>query len=389
MTTEKKFVVVGVSLGTGVLLTAFCLAICLSYVFTSHSPVSVPVPAPNFPTQGSISSKEINDLKYGPVNLNAAKEVKEGIFSRLRARRIAACQPGTNANCSPVTYETRPIAVPVAPPASRPSTCPDGSCDAPYVTPVPSTNVPLPSGSINPTGTFKEPLLPGDDVGSLGSLPSEDALEAVPPDDSDRMQLLVIARADQSPATWFDSDPMLSRVKNSVSFTRIDPGSVMHRERYGDLGTNAPIVALTWPDARTIYFADRDSLPSFSSSLFSEMKSAVTAARNAKKSSDLQIFPASFALASNPSSSNSDQDCPDGTCVPNTPDTNDGFRFPRLRPNSRPNDNPLLAVAEGFIKDGIESGIWLVFSAVALCFVMLFGILLLGAIIVVAKWGGV
>lgn len=365
---DKRLVVISLSVGTASFLGAVCIAVCLC-LLALHRPAAKPlVDLPQVP-HGDLNTKEANDLKYGPVNLDAAKEVKQGIFSRIRARRAAACAPLYSVPCSPVTYATTPVAPLTAPssylpqpsqpvqPSPQPSlpTCPDGDCNQGYMPVAPSTNTP-----------------------ELGSIETD--IEAVPPDDSGKMQLLVISRANQTPAVWFESDPNLARVKRAVAFTRIEPGSPMHKERYGYLGTEAPIVALTWPDARTIYFADATNMPVFPDELLREMKSAVTAARNAKPA-ETDYTSTFLALTS---SGSINPDCPDGNCpLPSPP--SDGFRFPRLRPNLDNSENPLLDAAEGFLKDSLTSGVWLVFSVVALGFVLVFSILILGAIILVVR----
>lgn len=351
---DKRFVVVSLSVGTASVLGAFVIAICCSLVFL-HQPSKPSIAVPNLP-QGDLHAKETNDLKYGPVNLDAAKEVKQGILSRMRARREIVCQPVSQSNCSAATYAPRATEVPPGPaPSTPPTVCPDGDCNQGYM--------PLPQTTNTP---------------DLGSFETE--IEAVPPDDSGKMQLLVIGRPEQAPATWFNTDPTLARVKRSVSFTRIDPGSVMHRERYGYLGSEAPIVALSWGDGRSIYFADATNMPDFPDTLFEQMKESVNAARNARPA-EVDYASSFLALAN---SGSLPSDCPDGNC-PQIQPPNDGFRFPRLRPPSDGTDNPLLAVAEGFLKDSLTSGLWLVFSVVALGFVLVFAVLMLGAIILVVR----
>ena len=56
------------------------------------------------PKSGAVGDVErsINDLKYGPVNLDAAKEVKNGLFSRIRDNRQARiCAPASQQACVP------------------------------------------------------------------------------------------------------------------------------------------------------------------------------------------------------------------------------------------------------------------------------------------------
>lgn len=374
--TDKRFVVLSFSVGTASLLAALCGALLLAVVLNqqpqSHKPA---IDVPRLP-HGDLSNKEANDIKYGPVNFSAAKEVKQGIISRLRARR-ATSRPAAVSNCAPVTY-AQPVAsqqsiVPHVPGSYLPQpapvvdprpVCPDGNCNPGYLPPSSATLDPSPAPYV---GSLPDPVEP---------------LESMPPDDSAQMQLLVVGHSNQAPVTWFDTDATLRRVKQSVAFTRIDPGSVMHRERYSQLGNETPIVSLSWGDGRSIYIADRNTLPQSPSQLFSEMKTAVTAARAAKPALDSYFSSTSLALSNTSLTPPSSPDCPDGNCpVP----PSDGFRFPRLRPPADDASNPLFQAVEGFLKDSFTSGLWLVFSIVALGFVLVFAVLILGAIILVVR----
>jgi len=56
------------------------------------------------PKSGAVGDIErsINELKYGPVNLDAAKEVKNGLFSRIRDnRKSRICNPAPQQVCVP------------------------------------------------------------------------------------------------------------------------------------------------------------------------------------------------------------------------------------------------------------------------------------------------
>lgn len=108
----KNAVVVSVSVGTALLLFLLAGLVVAGVAFVTigiHQPaVNRDVYRPKTGAIGDIE-KQINDLKYGQVNLEASKEVKNGLFSRLRARRVVSqpavqtCQGG---NCSTVTYST-------------------------------------------------------------------------------------------------------------------------------------------------------------------------------------------------------------------------------------------------------------------------------------------
>lgn len=150
----KTSVVVSVSLGTAFLLAALASFIVAGVAFVTigiHQPaVSRDVYKPKTGAIGDIG-KQINDLKYGPVNLEASKEVKNGLFSRLRARRTSSSQPTVQTcqggSCSTVTYaspvivETKTITRTVEP-------------EQPYVTPInPLENL---DASDCPSGTCRK-----------------------------------------------------------------------------------------------------------------------------------------------------------------------------------------------------------------------------------------
>jgi hypothetical protein len=151
------------------------------------------------------------------------------------------------------------------------------------------------------------------------------------------------------------------------------PGQKIYQERYASvLGDQYPIVAYLRPDGGAIYVADRNSMPRSSAELYEAMKAAAFQAKNAKPANQL---PNDLITQDN------FEDCPDGYCPP---DERDEPRFPRLQPILRP-DNPL-DISGGIVRDSISSGVWLVFAAVALCFVALFAVLIFGAMVVVARW---
>jgi hypothetical protein len=93
-------VVISVSIGTGILLVGLVLLICASIAVAavgtkSPSKPLLDVYRPKTGMAGEVE-RSINDLKYGPVNLDAAKEIKNGgLFSRIRDRRQSrVCAPG-------------------------------------------------------------------------------------------------------------------------------------------------------------------------------------------------------------------------------------------------------------------------------------------------------
>lgn len=203
----------------------------------------------------------------------------------------------------------------------------------------------------------------------------------LPANDAGKNQLIIVGQPDSAPAKWFNEIPDLIQTKSAVAFTLFPPNSKLFRERYqATLGTDFPIVAYLRPDGGVVYFADRHSLPSNGEGLLKEMKAAAFMAKNAKPSTKLpQDMDAGVQATLDL------EDCPDGMC----PDDPNSTRFPKLRPlRSNPLDQPVDRLFSGAISDTIGSGIWLVFSAIALGFVFLFMVLIFGAMLVVSKmWG--
>ena len=109
----KQFHVISVSVGTGILLcmlTAFVVLGSAIVIMDAHSKTSPSLVTPKFkPQNGALGEieQQINDLKFGPVNTNATKEVKTGwLMDRIRENRqsrvsrqsvcvaqATACQP--------------------------------------------------------------------------------------------------------------------------------------------------------------------------------------------------------------------------------------------------------------------------------------------------------
>lgn len=94
----KHAVVISVSVGTALLLFGLTAIIAIGIVVASISVHNQPkTPVDVFrPKAGAVGEieRQINDLKYGPVNMDAAKEVKNGLFSRIRQNRQSRiCQP--------------------------------------------------------------------------------------------------------------------------------------------------------------------------------------------------------------------------------------------------------------------------------------------------------
>ena len=165
------------------------------------------------------------------------------------------------------------------------------------------------------------------------------------------------------------------QTREAVAFTLFTPTSTLFKERYQlTLGSDFPIVAYLRPDGGVVYFADRNTLPSSAEGLFHEMKAATYFAKQAKPATRVpeELEVANLLQA----------DCPDGTCYPDQANNQDA-RFPRLHPLKHPMQNPLDKIVTGWFSDSISSGIWLVFSVIALGFVLFFFVLLIGAMLVV------
>ena len=112
----RQFHVISVSIGTGILfcmLTLFgVLAIAAAIVESSSKDKCSPdVFRPRTGTVGEIEN-QMNDLMYGPVNSNATREVKNGLFDRWRANRQARdCESVAQPICLPTQQSPTPCDV--------------------------------------------------------------------------------------------------------------------------------------------------------------------------------------------------------------------------------------------------------------------------------------
>jgi hypothetical protein len=105
----SRAIVVSVSVGTGLFIGCLVLMLCVAIGATLCIDSTEPTMAPAIfkPKSGAIGDSEraINDLKYGPVNLDAAKEIKNGLFARIRdTRHSRICVPVEQQAC--VTVQT-------------------------------------------------------------------------------------------------------------------------------------------------------------------------------------------------------------------------------------------------------------------------------------------
>lgn len=216
----------------------------------------------------------------------------------------------------------------------------------------------------------------------------------LPANDACKYQIIVVGAAGKSPAIWFDEVPELAKLKAATAFSLLRPKENaeardgLFEARYrATLGTDLPIVAYLRPDGGVIYFADRHSLPT-REKLYEEIKAAHWMAKkavpvkpNLAELVDQDWMPVSEGI----------EDCVDGSCD-TPPDNATTPRFPKLRPIKNPFDStdpslrPAYQVFSGLFKNAINSGLFLVFSVVCLMVIVLFAVLIFGAMIVVVRW---
>lgn len=93
----KTAVVLSVSLGTALLMLVLTCVVVVGIALSAvgvHARTSAK-PDVFRPRTGVIGEleHELNDLQYGPVNASATREVKNGLFDRIRANRQSRCAP--------------------------------------------------------------------------------------------------------------------------------------------------------------------------------------------------------------------------------------------------------------------------------------------------------
>lgn len=100
----RQDVVVSFSIGSTFVMLVCTLLVAFALV---SQPMLEPAPVLAPPRLGPASSglkEAIDELKYGPVNRDRQNEVKDGLLSRIRARRAQACTARTYANTSVPAY---------------------------------------------------------------------------------------------------------------------------------------------------------------------------------------------------------------------------------------------------------------------------------------------
>jgi len=103
----QKHYVISLSIGTALLACAMTFSVVGAILYatvTAHS--KIPSPDAFRPRVGAseVIESHLNDLKYGEVNVNATKEVKNGLplFDRIRANRQSrVCAPVVQQYCPP------------------------------------------------------------------------------------------------------------------------------------------------------------------------------------------------------------------------------------------------------------------------------------------------
>jgi len=158
----SRAIVVSVSVGTGLLLVCMVLLLSLAIgaavcVQNNEPNLSPDVFRPKSGTVGDIE-RSINELKYGPVNLDAAKEVKNGLFSRIRDNRQARI-------CAPVQRQAfSTVSQTVYVPVQAASVIDSSECTLSYAITQPqpiviqTTGVTLPSTGEYPASNPLEPV---------------------------------------------------------------------------------------------------------------------------------------------------------------------------------------------------------------------------------------
>jgi hypothetical protein len=194
--TPKNVLVVGVSLGTGLLLLLCTAILTFALVLThinagsasgSKNPSWIgPGRLPKTSAGDFESIEAYENWKYGPVNKDAQKEEKNGLFDRIRANRqsrmmrnnnvqSSCCVPvqaipvqaytvqtqGVAMDCTDCNYSyqvAQPVVLPAEYPMFEPSG-PNGPPPSPIMTPT-QTPGPCPDGSCRPApmSLFDEPV---------------------------------------------------------------------------------------------------------------------------------------------------------------------------------------------------------------------------------------
>ena len=134
-------VIISLSAGTVLLVMFLGFSLCAAVVTAGYCAKRSPeLYTPHEGIKGALERLK-NDIDYGPVNMQAAKEVKNGLplFDRMRANRQArqanqctqhACRQAYSYTVTTQTANEQPQGVeyPGTPPTAAPIDCPDGKC---------------------------------------------------------------------------------------------------------------------------------------------------------------------------------------------------------------------------------------------------------------------
>lgn len=205
----------------------------------------------------------------------------------------------------------------------------------------------------------------------------------LPANDAGRHQLITVGDV----SAWFNQSPDLAKLKAATAHTHFaSPDKPLYKARYESiLGTESPIVAYLRPDGGVIYFADRYNLPA-REQLFPAIKAAYWLAKTAEKADAQQPAVQQAGPDTYEGPYTYDSACPDGNCpLDQQPQPQTRPRFPNLRPFANPLDDPPDRMLGGWFSNSIGAGMNLIFGIVAMGFVLFFFLLLIGAMLLVAK----
>ena len=212
----------------------------------------------------------------------------------------------------------------------------------------------------------------------------------LPPSDRGLYQTIIVCPTGHPLAAAFQSDPKLSQLRTATAFTHFKQGDPLYVQRYqAILGTEFPIVVYADSAGRVIYSANRLNMPP-ASSLFAAIK-----AEHLKRSPATPAALPISAAYQEPQADLDVSDCPDGNCPvrnPLDPQPNRQPLFPNLQPLRHPFEgsddatSPIDRIFNGAISNTVKTGIFMVFSFVALGIVFVFALILLASMFFLSRW---
>lgn len=227
-------------------------------------------------------------------------------------------------------------------------------------------------------------------VALMAAMCSKACCADLPPNDKGLCQTIIVCPDSDPLAHAFQFDTKLSQLSNATAFTHFKPGDPLYIERYqAILGTDFPVVVYADCAGRVIYSANRLTMPPTS-----QLFEAIKVEHVKRKTASLSSVPVSAAYQE--PQAEYDPNCPDGKCPVRNPLDQSPNRqplFPNLQPPLRhPFDmvdvttNPIDRIFNGAISNTVKSGLFMVFSFVALGIVFVFGMFLLGGMVLLARW---